>query len=213
MSKPIENTQSPREELYNTISHAIAIPFGVYSIVYLWSNCIEDRFIAYLGILLYGISFIVLFSASTLYHLVKKPSLKKKFRVLDHISIFFLIAGTYSPVVLIVLEESKGWLIFILVWSTALFGTLLKLFFTGKFEKVSLALYLVMGWLVVIDFNNLIENASTATLTYLGLGGLFYTIGAYFYAHNKIRLNHVIWHIFVLIAAVFHFFMVADILT
>ncbi|GGE29868.1 PAQR family membrane homeostasis protein TrhA [Psychroflexus planctonicus] len=213
MSKPLEKTQSPKEELYNTISHAIAIPFGIFSMIYLWMNCVENRFIAYLGILLYGISFILLFTASTLYHVVKKPSLKKKFRILDHISIFLLIAGTYSPVVLIVLEESKGWLIFILVWSVALLGTLLKLFFTGKFEKISLILYMIMGWLVVIDFNNLIEKASAETLIYLGLGGLFYTIGAYFYANNKIPFNHVIWHIFVLVAALFHFFMVAEIIT
>jgi hemolysin III len=213
MEKSIEKTQSPREEFYNTLSHALAIPFGIFGTLYLWENCVEERFIAYLGILIYGISFVVLFTASSFYHFVKKPELKKKLRVLDHISIYYLIAGTYTPVVLLVLEESKGWLIFILVWSIALLGTFLKLFFTGKFEKISLALYLIMGWLVLIDFNNLIEKASTPVLTYLGLGGLFYTIGAYFYANNKIVFNHVIWHIFVLIAAVFHFFMVAEVVT
>lgn len=213
MAKPSERTQSPREEFFNTLTHAMAIPFGVFGFIYLWNHNVENRFNAHLGILLYGFSFIVLFTASSLYHLVKKPALKKKFRILDHISIYYLIAGTYSPVMLLVLEESKGWFIFILVWSIALIGTLLKLFFTGKFEKISLGLYLVMGWLVVIDFNNLMEKASTTTLTYLGLGGLFYSIGAFFYANHKIKFNHVIWHIFVLIAAIFHFFMVANIIT
>jgi hemolysin III len=213
MPKPTERTQTPREELLNSFSHAIAIPFGIFGFIYLWTNTLITSSIAYLGIALYGVSFILLFSASALYHIVKNPTLKKKFRILDHISIYYLIAGTYSPVVLIVLEESKGWLIFILVWSIAFLGTLMKLFFTGKFEKSSLALYLIMGWLVVIDLPALIENTNAQTLVYFGLGGFFYTIGAFFYANHKIRLNHVIWHIFVLIAAIFHFFMVAEIIT
>ena len=213
MPKPLQKTQSSTEELFNSLTHAIAIPFGIYGFIYLWTNTSITSSIAYLGITLYSLSFILLFSASASYHIVKNPSLKKKLRILDHISIYYLIAGTYTPVVLIVLEESKGWLIFSLVWSIALLGTLMKLFFTGKFEKISLALYLVMGWIVIIDINNLIEKASTTILLYLGLGGLFYTIGAYFYANHKIKSNHVIWHVFVLIAAVFHFIMIVKILT
>ena len=213
MSKPVEKVQTKKEEFYNTFSHAIAIPFGIYALQYLWRNNTEEYFASYLGILLYGISFILLFSASSLYHIITKPSLKKKFRVLDHISIYYLIAGTYSPVVLVVLKESKAWLLFSIVWGIALAGTLLKLFFTGRFEKLSLALYLIMGWLIVLDFSNLIENASILTLTYLGIGGFFYTVGAYFYANNKISFNHVIWHIFVFVAAIFHFLMVAEVVT
>lgn len=210
MSKPVEKTQSPRQEVLNTISHAIAVPLGVAGFVYLWIHSTITEFHAQLGLTLYAVSFVLLFSASSMYHYIKNPHLKKKFRVLDHISIYYLIAGTYSPVVLIVLEESKGWFIFGLVWSVAFVGTLLKLFFTGKFEKLSLVLYLLMGWLIVIDIQNLIELASYHTLLYLSLGGLFYTIGAFFYANHKIRNNHVIWHIFVLIAAMFHFFMIAE---
>lgn len=213
MPKPTERTQTPREEFYNTLSHAIAIPLGVIGYVYLWANATERDFLTLLSIVLYGTSFIVLFSASTIYHFVKKPKLKKKMRIVDHISIYYLIAGTYSPVVLLLLKESKGMFIFILVWSIALIGTVVKLFFTGRFEKLSLALYLVMGWLILIDLPALIENANFTTLVWFGLGGFFYTLGAYFYANHKIRLNHVIWHIFVLLAATSHFLMIAEILT
>ncbi len=213
MSNSLDKMQTKEEEFYNTLSHAVAIPFGIYALQYLWFNNTEEYFASYLGILLYGLSFILLFTASSLYHIIKKPSLKKKFRVLDHISIYYLIAGTYSPVVLVVLKESRAWLLFSIVWGIALAGTLLKLFFTGRFEKLSLALYLIMGWLIVFDFYNLIENASTLTLTYLSVGGFFYTVGAFFYANHKIKYNHVIWHIFVLVAAIFHFFMVADVIT
>lgn len=212
MSKPTEKTQSPRQELLNACTHAIAIPLGIVGFSYMWYDAKDLNQNTYLGLALYTFSFLLLFTSSTLYHWVRDLKTKKKLRVLDHISIYFLIAGTYSPIMLSVLEESKGWFIFYLVWGIALAGTLLKLFFTGKFEKISLGLYLLMGWLVVIDIQNLIALASFKTLLYLSLGGFFYTLGAFFYANPKINNNHVIWHIFVLIAAIFHFLMVAEII-
>lgn len=212
MSELSEKTQSPKQEILNALSHAIAIPLGIVGFGYLWFQSKELEELAVLGLALYTFSFLLLFSASTFYHWVKKPKTKKKLRILDHISIYFLIAGTYSPIMLIVLKDSKGWFIFSLVWGIALVGTLLKLFFTGKFEKISLALYLLMGWLVVIDIQNLIELSSYKTLLFLSFGGVFYTIGAFFYANYKIANNHVIWHIFVLIAAIFHFLMVAQLI-
>lgn len=211
MSKPIESTQTPQEERWNVLTHCLGIPLGFFIFYYLWQGVTEPEFLDYLSIALYAGSFIVLFSASTLYHWVKSSALKKKFRILDHISIYYLIAGTYSPVVLLLLEGSKGELIFTIVWSIAIGGTLLKLFFIGKFEKISLLLYLLMGWLIVIDLPYLWEVASFKTLLYLGIGGLLYTIGAFFYAQHKIRFNHVIWHIFVLLAAISHCLMVIDV--
>ncbi|MEM6866522.1 MAG: hemolysin III family protein, partial [Bacteroidota bacterium] len=118
--------------------------------------------------------------------------------------IYYLIAGTYTPVCLLFLAESKGWLLFYLVWGIALVGTVLKLFFTGKFEVFSLILYGVMGWLIVLDFSSLVEKISTDSLFWLGLGGAFYTIGILFYAIRKIPFNHFIWHLFVLGGAISH---------
>ncbi|MEX0312675.1 MAG: hemolysin III family protein, partial [Allomuricauda sp.] len=131
-------------------------------------------------------------------------------RVLDHISIYYLIAGTYTPVCLTTLIDSKGWLLLYSVWGIALFGTVLKLFFTGKFEVFSLLLYGVMGWLVIIDYPFLSENISSKGLFYLALGGAFYTIGILFYAIKKIPYNHLIWHFFVLGGAISHWLMITS---
>ncbi len=160
------------------------------------------------SILVYSLSLILLFTASTVYHAVQNPKLKKKLRALDHISIYYLIAGTYTPVCLTVLSDSKGWLLFYLVWSIALFGTILKLFFTGRFEVFSLVLYGIMGWLIVIDVPFLSKNISMEGLLFLGLGGAFYTVGILFYALKKIPYNHLIWHFFVLGGAICHWILI-----
>lgn len=164
------------------------------------------------GITVYVVSLLLLFTASTIYHAVENPKLKKKLRILDHISIYYLIAGTYTPVCLSILLPSKGWLLFYLVWGIALFGTVLKIFFTGRFEVFSLVLYGVMGWLIVIDLPYLLEHMSSSGLLYLAAGGAFYTIGILFYAVKKIPCNHLIWHFFVLGGAIAHWFLVLKIL-
>ena len=156
----------------------------------------------------YVASLLLLFTASTIYHAVQNPKLKKRLRILDHISIYYLIAGTYTPVCLSVLLPSKGWLLFYLVWGIALFGTVLKIFFTGRFEAFSLVLYGVMGWLIIIDLPYLMEHMSALGLFYLSLGGAFYTIGILFYAIKKIPYNHLIWHFFVLGGAISHWWLI-----
>jgi hemolysin III len=149
-----------------------------------------------------------LFSASTLYHAIRNESKKHIFRIIDHISIYLLIAGSYTPVTLLTLSESRGWLLFGLVWGIAALGLILKLFFTGRFEIFSILLYLVMGWLIVFDFSALVNNMATNSLLLLFIGGLFSTVGIVFYAIEKIPYNHVIWHLFVLGGAICHFFMI-----
>jgi hemolysin III len=119
-----------------------------------------------------------------------------------------LIAGTYTPVTLITLESSKGWPLFWLVWGIAAFGLILKLFFTGRFEVLSVLLYLVMGWLVIFDFTALSNAIGPNGVIWLFAGGLAYTLGSVFYAVERIPYNHVIWHLFVLAGAICHFFMV-----
>lgn len=184
-------TQSNNEENWNFITHAVGIIIHLIGFIVLL-NAFDDKILDITYVIIYGISLLLLFSASSIYHKVSEPKYKKQLRKLDHISIYILIAGTYTPICMSVLQASKGLFIFILVWSIAAAGLVLKLFFTGKFEKVSLFLYLLMGWLIVLDYNTLINSISDITLTYLILGGFFYTSGVIFYVMHKLKYHHVI---------------------
>lgn len=195
------------EERLNTYSHGLGIILALIGGFVLLFKGNESQNQS-LGVLIYVLSLVLLFSASTLYHAVPNPKVKEKLRILDHISIYYLIAGTYTPVCLTVLQKSKGAILLCLVWGIAIFGTILKLFFTGRFEIFSLVLYGIMGWLVVIDLNFLIDNTSSIGLFYLGLGGFCYTVGIVFYASKKIPYNHFIWHVFVLGGAIGHWLFI-----
>ena len=194
------------EEQWNAYSHALGIILGLLGTLVLFLQ--KPTQFASWPFAIYSFSVILLFTASTLYHCFYQPAIKEKLRILDHISIYYLIAGTYTPVCWFLLKDSKGVLLLILVWSIALIGTGLKLFYTGKFEVLSLVLYGVMGWLIVIDLPFLLQNFSESQLFYLALGGVFYTLGMVFYAVKKIPFNHLIWHFFVLVGAISHWFLV-----
>ncbi|WP_299885824.1 hemolysin III family protein [uncultured Lacinutrix sp.] len=200
--------QTAFEEKWNAITHAFGAVFGIIGLILLILKDTSKTEWSFFSVVTYGITFILLFLASALYHYVDNEKYKHYFRIADHINIYFLIAGTYSPITLITLEQSLGWPLFYAVWSIALFGILLKLFFTGKFEFLSVLLYLVMGWLVILDYTALNTVMETGGIWLLMAGGIAYTLGVVFYAIEKIPYNHVIWHIFVLAGAVFHFFMV-----
>lgn len=200
--------QTKLEEQLNVISHGIGAILGIAGLVLLIIFSTDKTEYSLFSVIVYGISIIVLFTASTLYHAMKGEKRKHYFRIIDHISIYFLIAGTYTPVLLITLEESLGWTLFWIVWGVAAFGVILKLFFTGRFELFSTLLYLVMGWLIVFDFANLSEAIGSKGVLWLFAGGLFYTVGIIFYAFQRIPYNHVIWHLFVLGGAICHFFMI-----
>jgi hemolysin III len=200
--------QTKREEQLNTISHALGALLGIAGLVLLIVFNTNKTQWSLFSVIVYGISIIVLFTASTLYHAINGEKRKHYFRIIDHISIYFLIAGTYTPVLLITLAHSLGWTLFWVVWGIAAFGVVLKLFFTGKFELFSTLLYLVMGWLIVFDFYNLYTALGNSGILWLYAGGLFYTVGILFYAIRRIPYNHVIWHLFVLGGAICHFFMI-----
>lgn len=199
--------QSPFEEKLNTLSHAFGILFGCIGCFWLLYQNTNKSPYSTLSIYVYSLSFILLFTASTLYHATKQEKLKHAFRVLDHISIYILIAGTYTPVLLIVLRDSLGWQLLYTVWGIAAFGVVLKVFFTGRFSGFSTLLYLAMGWLIVFDFSNLAQAVHENGISLLFAGGVAYTVGIVFYAIEKIPFNHVIWHCFVLVGALCHFFM------
>ncbi|SHH64906.1 PAQR family membrane homeostasis protein TrhA [Winogradskyella jejuensis] len=204
------SVQSKREELLNAWSHGVGALLGVIGLIALIVNVDSSKPWYLFSVVVYGLSIIILFLASTLYHAVTNETLKKKFRVVDHISIYLLIAGTYTPVLLIMLPDSLGWPLFYAVWGIALFGVILKLFFTGRFEIFSTLLYLVMGWLIVFDFTTLSNLMHSNGILWLFAGGLLYTVGIVFYAINKIPYNHVIWHFFVLAGAICHFMMIYE---
>ena len=195
------------EERFNTVSHGIGAlmsSIGLFLLVYKNSNKSDY---ALFSILVYGLSLISMFVVSAAYHYTTNAQLKKKLRVLDHMNIYILIAGTYSPVTLITLVNGNGWNIFYTVWVIAGLGVLFKLFYTGKLEFLSLILYTAMGWLIMLDFSNLIDYTSSMGIRLLFLGGAFYTFGILFYALERIPYNHSIWHVFVLGGALCHWFM------
>lgn len=200
--------QSLSEERWNAWTHgfgAVLAVIGLFVLIYF------DRGItsySTFSIVVYSLSAIVLFSSSTVYHAARNPKLKNLFRIMDHIAIYFLIAGTYTPIALISLEEGSGWRMFWTVWFIAMVGGVLKIFFTGKYPRLSLLFYLFMGWLILFDLKGLLENLSTQALVLLMVGGAFYTLGTVFYSARKMPYHHVIWHLFVLGGAISHYFMV-----
>lgn len=201
-------TQTKLEEQLNTWTHGLGVVLGVVALILLIIKTDTTKNWNLFSVVVYGLSIIILFLASTFYHAVTGEKRKHYFRIVDHISIYLLIAGTYTPVLLICLTDSLGWVLFWVVWGIALFGVVLKLFFTGRFEIFSTLLYLVMGWLIVFDFSNLADALRPNGLLWLFAGGLFYTVGIIFYAIQRIPYNHVIWHLFVLAGAICHFFMI-----
>ncbi|MEL4307842.1 PAQR family membrane homeostasis protein TrhA [Joostella sp. CR20] len=200
--------QSVKEEKWNFLTHALGTVLSIVGLVILLLNNEHNSNYATFSIWVYSFSACLLFTASALYHYVSVVATKTLLRKFDHIGIYFLIAGTYTPVCLISLADGIGGRFFWIVWGITALGVVLKLFFTGRFEALSLLLYLAMGWLIVFDFNNLMEVLTKQQLVLLILGGVFYTIGTVFYAIKKIPFHHVIWHLFVLAGAIAHFLMI-----
>ncbi len=204
----MKRQQSVFEEKLNAWTHGLGALMGIAGLILLISFTNHKSDWSLFSVILYGLSIILLFSASAMYHSVKGERRRYYFRIIDHVSIYVLIAGTYTPVALIGLNQSLGWQLFWVVWAIAGFGLILKLFFTGKFEIFSTLLYLVMGWLIVFDFSNLSSLIGPNGVALLIAGGSFYTIGILFYAIERIPYNHVIWHLFVLAGALCHFLMI-----
>lgn len=197
-----------KQEILNTISHGMGIVLGVVGLIFLLVKNNNNSLYSTLSIWTFGLSLIILYTSSTIYHFFVNENWKKKARVLDHMSIFLLIAGTYTPICLITLEKSSGWTLFTIVWTIAALGIIMKIFLTGKVDKLSLLLYLVMGWLLVFDIKNIANSMTSQALLFLVLGGVLYTLGTIFYARDKMPYAHFIWHLFVLGGSASHYAMV-----
>ena len=198
---------SREEEFWNALTHFIGLLGSIIGICYLLFINNDLPILSLSGVLFFGFGLVSVYLSSTLYHYVSEPVLKEKLRIFDHISIYYLIAGSYAPVCLITLLDKSGIYIFIAVCIIALFGTIFKLFYTGKFEKISLGLYLVMGWLIIIDIRTLFEILELNAVILLALSGLSYTLGTIFYSMEK-KYAHTIWHLFVIAGSSFHFFLI-----
>ena len=212
MSEKLNYHYSKKEERLNVITNAFGLLLSVIGLyVLILKSFHYEGFWKPASLIIYGLSLIILYAASTFYHAAKDPRLRRKLNIFDHAAIYVLIAGTYTPFTILVLEGSLGWIIFGLTWTFALIGIILKLFFTGRFDKLSTALYLLMGWQIMFVINPLIERFSTEGLQLLFAGGVFYTIGAVLYSIKKLPYNHAIFHVFVVLGSVCHFFSVLGI--
>jgi len=196
----------PKEEKFNIISHAIGLILSVAALILLvvYSSIYGSAW-HIVSFTIYGASLIVLYSASTFYHYAQNPKLRHRLNIFDHSAIYVLIAGTYTPFTLVVLNGWVGWTIFGVSWGLAITGIVLKLFFTGKYDKISTFAYVLMGWIVIFAIKPLVHNLPFEGLMWLLAGGIFYTIGAVLYSIKNLKYNHAIFHIFVLLGSFAHF--------
>ena len=197
---------SPGEEKTNIISHAIGLALSIVALVLLVMRAsLHGDMLQLVSVSIFGLSLIALYTASTVYHSTKDPGLRARRRIIDHATIYVLIAGTYTPLTLIALGGSIGWAIFAAAWAMAATGISLKVFFTGRFDLVSTLMYVFMGWIIVFAIKPLMDNMSSEGLFWLFAGGVAYTTGAVIYSIKKIPFNHAIFHLFVLLGSFCHF--------
>jgi hemolysin III len=197
------------EELFHAISHGAGVILSIAGLSWMLYVSIEaaDPWRISASVV-YGLSLIALFLASTVYHAMHASPHRQLFKLLDHCAIYILIAGTYTPFLLVAMRTTTGWWMFGAIWTLATAGILTKLWFRNRFPRIALAGYLVMGWLVVIALPQVVDAVGPGGMTWLVAGGLSYTIGAAFYAAKRIAFSHAIWHVFVLLGGICHFLAV-----
>ncbi|MBP3140459.1 PAQR family membrane homeostasis protein TrhA [Aliivibrio fischeri] len=197
---PTSTPYSKKEELANSLSHALGMVFGVVALILLLlkANAANADWLTITSMSVYGASIILLFLASTLYHSIAAPKAKRLLKTLDHCAIFLLIAGSYTPYLLVSLRTPLAYWLMGVIWAIALIGIIGKIVFVYRFKKLSLITYLIMGWLSVIAVYQLVIHIDINGVILLGLGGVIYSLGVIFYVAKKIPYNHAIWHLFVL---------------
>jgi len=197
------------EDIANSISHGIGFALSISGLVILvvCASLYGDvwRIVSFS---IYGFSLMLLYIASTLYHSFRGKRVKYVFRILDHTSIFVLIAGTYTPLLLVNMRNAFGWTIFGIIWGLAITGIVFKSIFVDRYGKIAVCIYLLMGWLCVIAFKQLLLSLTFKGMLWLSMGGLSYTLGIIFYAWDRLPYNHAIWHLFVLGGSILHFFAI-----
>jgi hemolysin III len=205
-AKAVAATYTLGEEIANSLSHGAGVLFGVFALLLLVLKSIQmDDTLRIVAFTIYGASMVALFLASTLYHAIPIPRGKQVLKLVDHCAIYLLIAGTYTPFLLLTLGDTFGAVLMVVIWSLAVAGIIFKIFFLHRFHNLSLAMYLGMGWLAILASYQLLATMPHTGIALLLGGGILYTLGTIFYRVDRIPFNHAIWHLFVLAACVLHF--------
>ena len=206
-----EKTQTPEEERWNVITHAFGFILALVGSYFLLKDSLsEGLHLRFTSDLIYCTGLLTLYLASTLYHSAKNQVRKKRLNVFDHSAIYLLIAGTYTPITLLVIGGIWGMVILCIVWITAFIGIVLKLYFTGRYPRISTATYVIMGWVILIAVKPLINSMISSGLLWLLAGGLFYTFGAILYQRKSMNYNHVIFHVFVILGSLCHYIVILN---
>jgi hemolysin III len=196
----------PREEFASALTHGVGAAAALAGgAVLIALAALHGDGWQLTAAIVFGICLLLLYVASTLYHAISHPVAKTRLKVFDHCAIYLLIAGTYTPFTLIGLRGTLGWSLFAAIWTLALAGVVFKLFFTGRFKLLSTAIYVAMGWLVIVAIKPVMAALDEWTLGWLIAGGLFYTLGTVFYHRESIRYSHAIWHLFCIAGSVCHY--------
>lgn len=200
------------EEIANAITHGVGLLLAIAGTVILivMAAFTKDPY-KIVSVSIYGATLILLYLGSTLYHSIPGRKAKRVFRIIDHSSIFLLIAGSYTPFMLIILREGLGWYILSAIWIIAIVGVVLKAVCMEKLSKLSTYLYILMGWAIIIDIKHVILSVDISTIILLVLGGVSYTVGTIFFAKDSLKYNHAIWHLFVMAGSIFQFFAIMKI--
>jgi hemolysin III len=200
---------SSGEEIANSITHGVGVGLSIAGLIVLVVlGALYGDAWHVVSFSIYGGSLVLLYLASTLYHSFRKPKLKRAFRIVDHASIYLLIAGTYTPFMLVSLRGTWGWPLFGVIWGLALLGIGFKIFFINRFVVLSTIVYVLMGWLSVFALEQMLATISAGGVAWLLAGGISYTLGVIFYAWQKLPYNHMIWHLFVLGGSICHYFSI-----
>ena len=195
-----------KQELINSIMHGFGILFGIISIPVLITFSIKgENLNSIIGSSIYGFCFLLVFTSSTLYHGFQQEKVKRALKILDHISIYWLIAGTYTPLILIYNNNSFGITLLCVLWSLTILGTVFKVFFCGRWDVVSTAIYLLMGWSMLAGGKSFFESMPAPVFHMVIAGGVIYSLGVIFYLWDKYFYSHALWHLFVLAAAICHY--------
>ncbi|MFP4316173.1 MAG: PAQR family membrane homeostasis protein TrhA [Desulfovibrionales bacterium] len=209
MNEFMEERYSRREEVANSITHGLGIVLGIVGLVVMAWIAQSSGTAHLLSGCVFGATLILLYTASTLYHIVRRQPLKSILRALDHSAIFLLIAGTYTPFTLIALEGPWGWSLFSVIWGLACIGLGLQFTLRKRYPSLQLALYIAMGWAAIVALGPLLDALSTGGLVLLFAGGVAYTSGVIFYLWRSLPYSHAVWHLFVLAGSTLHFLAVA----
>lgn len=202
----LSSTYASAEERINVISHVIGLLLSTAGVVFMVIKAAAfGTAIHIVSVAVFGASLLTLYTASSFYHSATDPAVRKALRTVDHAAIYVLIAGTYTPFALVTFQGAVGWTIFGIAWGMALTGITLKLFFTRRFDRLSTAMYVFMGWMIVFAIKPLLANLAPAGLAWLLAGGVCYTVGALLYSIKKMPFSHAAFHVLVVLGSACHF--------